>query len=514
MNILFSRIKTTFQKYFSLIDSFLIYKSLVLLCALYFILIVFYIVLSRINYPFELEWMEGGSLLQVVRILARQPLYVKPSLEYIPYIYPPLYFYISSLFSILMGISFLPLRVVSFLSSVGCISLIFMFVFRETRDWFSGLIAIGFFAATFRLSGAWFDVARVDSLFLFFILWAVYIIHDHDLKNIFIGSILFSCAFFTKQTGIFVILIMLIYSIIINLKTGLKLATLTFIWIGGISLLWNYFSDGWFKFYVFDLARSHTLSFNFEAISKLKVFKPTMLAIIIGSFFLERIKIFPFSIKLINENRSKLYIPFIITALIGISWIGKVNPGGYDNVLEPGYASIAILFGLGLSEAFKIIKDNKLYFLNIVLAFLIIYQFYLLHFPISPQIPTKQDRLAGEYILGIIRKSKGEVFIPASNYLAYLAGKGTYFNSMSMGELDGRFGQPVTNFSQSVWNEFDKAISEETFSMIILDKKSRIDPIIFGSYYLFDHEIFTNPDDFIPVTGSDNRPESLYSAAP
>ncbi len=57
------------------------------LCAFSYVLAYLYIVYSRIRYPFELEWMEGGSLLQLLRMLQGEKLYVAPTLEYVPFIY-------------------------------------------------------------------------------------------------------------------------------------------------------------------------------------------------------------------------------------------------------------------------------------------------------------------------------------------------------------------------------------------------------------------------------------------
>ena len=87
-----------------------------------------FIALSRVAYPFSLEWMEGGSLVQVSRILNGKLIYVRPSFDFIPQIYPPLYFYVSALVSEILGNSFLPLRFVSILATLGTILLIFVFV--------------------------------------------------------------------------------------------------------------------------------------------------------------------------------------------------------------------------------------------------------------------------------------------------------------------------------------------------------------------------------------------------
>ena len=46
---------------------------------------------NRWDYAFDLEWMEGGMLVHVDRLRQGQGLYVEPSADFVPYIYPPLY---------------------------------------------------------------------------------------------------------------------------------------------------------------------------------------------------------------------------------------------------------------------------------------------------------------------------------------------------------------------------------------------------------------------------------------
>ena len=46
---------------------------------------------QRWSYGFDLEWMEGGMLVHVDRLRNGQGLYVEPSADFIPYIYPPFY---------------------------------------------------------------------------------------------------------------------------------------------------------------------------------------------------------------------------------------------------------------------------------------------------------------------------------------------------------------------------------------------------------------------------------------
>ena len=46
---------------------------------------------GRLDYPYDLEWMEGGMLAHGARAAAGEPLYVLPTADFIPFIYPPLY---------------------------------------------------------------------------------------------------------------------------------------------------------------------------------------------------------------------------------------------------------------------------------------------------------------------------------------------------------------------------------------------------------------------------------------
>src|SRR6478735_8320342 len=92
--------------------------------AVWYLGAVLVVALARINYPYDLEWMEGGTLEHVARVLGGQPLYVAPSLEFTPYIYAPLYYYVTAPFAYLFGLRLLPLRLVSFAASLGVLALI------------------------------------------------------------------------------------------------------------------------------------------------------------------------------------------------------------------------------------------------------------------------------------------------------------------------------------------------------------------------------------------------------
>ena len=57
-------------------------------------------------YPYDLEWMEGGMLHHAQRIHGGLGIYVAPSIEFIPYLYTPLYPSLLALFGGAFGISY------------------------------------------------------------------------------------------------------------------------------------------------------------------------------------------------------------------------------------------------------------------------------------------------------------------------------------------------------------------------------------------------------------------------
>ena len=60
--------------------------GVVLACAAASIALYAGIAILRMRYPFELEWMEGGMVDHVGRLLSGRPWYAKPSLYFVSYL--------------------------------------------------------------------------------------------------------------------------------------------------------------------------------------------------------------------------------------------------------------------------------------------------------------------------------------------------------------------------------------------------------------------------------------------
>src|SRR5262249_43430037 len=222
------------------------------------------IALSRLTYPFTVEWLESNSLVEVHRILAGQALYAAPTAGYVPDGYPPLYFALSAAAASVLGVSYLPLRLVSLVSSLVCFGLLGRLGRRETGDVAAGVGAAGLFAATYFVTDTWFDVGRVDSLFLALSIGGLYAARwMRGTRGAIAAGVLLAAAVLTKQTGLaegVVVIAALLTGPRRRLACIAALAEVTFLGIG--TLLLGLTSGGWYVFYVFQLLSEHPLNYG------------------------------------------------------------------------------------------------------------------------------------------------------------------------------------------------------------------------------------------------------------
>ena len=219
---------------------------------------VVFVAVSRLGYPFAVEQLEGNSLVEVHRILSGQPLYQAPAVGYVPDGYPPLYFALSAAVARVAGQSYLPLRLVSLFAALACFALLARLVQRETGSLAAGVAAAGVFAATYFATGDWFDVGRVDSLFLALSLAGLYAVRRmRGLPGAVGAGLLLAAAALTKQTALAegaAVLAVLLFTGAPSRRRLARVAALT--WasaVGLATLVLGLTSGGWYIYYVFQL---------------------------------------------------------------------------------------------------------------------------------------------------------------------------------------------------------------------------------------------------------------------
>jgi hypothetical protein len=359
-----------------------------------------YIALSRLSYPFTVEWLESNSLVEVHRILAGQALYPAPSAGYVPDGYPPLYFATSAAAASVLGVSYLPLRLVSLLSSVACFALLGRLVQRETGSVAVGAGAVGLFAATYFATDMWFDVARVDSLFLALSLGGLYAARwMRGTRGAIAAGVLLAAAALTKQTGL-AEGVAVIAVLLPGPRRGLAcVAALAEVTVLGIStLVLGLTSGGWYIYYVFELMSEHPLTgSNFCWFWKALL---TTMGIAACA-------------ALIRARRVPPVLLAGCAALAVEGCAALVHSGGGINDVLPAYLAVALLAGLALGG------DPPGWTSVLVLAQTVL---LLSGFHPARAIPGSADRAVGDRLVAGLRAFGGTVAIPADPGLSLLAG--------------------------------------------------------------------------------------------
>jgi hypothetical protein len=477
-------------------------RALVLAAALLALVAYVVVALSRLGHPFELEWMEGGVVAVVQRILDGQRMYVEPSIDYVPFIYTPLYFEVSAWAARLFGTSFVALRIVSFVASLGSMAIIFRLIRSRTTSVQAGLIGAGLFAATYGLSGAWFDLARVDSLFLFLTLSAIVAFDSPRivLRSLLAPALLF-LAFFTKQTAA-IIAVAMVIAAVLTLKGRERVAFgLVFGGLVGLStILLNWSSEGWYRYFVFDLPFKHgvvestVLGFwkNDLALSFAIALSVSLFALTAGSGH--------------ATPGRRLRDALIFGSLLIASWSSRMHSGGYENVLMPMHAAIALSFGVGLAGIRQWVAQRPLQ--GIALSILVLGQFWLLAYAPMSLIPTAQDRQRGKQILNLVSEFEGEVYVAAHPWFTGAVGKSTQAQEMTVRDITRARG--TDEREQMLRDELAAAVVAERFEAFLVDEAEFfMRPPGFEEHYKLIRSDLSGDELLLP-TGWDRRPGLLY----
>jgi Dolichyl-phosphate-mannose-protein mannosyltransferase len=453
-----------------------------------------FVALSRLSYPFALEWLEGNSLVEVHRILAGQPLYPAPTAAYVPDGYPPLYFFVSAAVARVLGVSYLSLRLVSLVSALACFALLARLVQRETGSIAAGTGAAGVFAATYFATGTWFDVARVDSLFLALSIGGLYAARSmRGPGGAVAAGVLLAAAALTKQTGL-AEGVVVVAALLAGPRRGLACVTaLAEVTVLGVStLVLGLTSGGWYLYYVFQLMSEHSLTgsnFGWFWTALLSTMGIAAVAAVIGA------------------RRVPLVLLAGCAALAVEGYAALVHSGGGINDVLPAYLAVALLAGLALGR-------ESPGWASTAAGVLVLAQtaFLLTGFHPSREIPSGADRAVGERLTAGLRALGGTIVIPADPGLNLLAGLApTAHQDAAYDVLRATDQTAIASFERSA----AAAVAARRFSAIITDGPG----LPFGYpaslrryYQQCSQPLLAGVPSavFVPVAGVDTRPAVLW----
>ncbi|MGD0560892.1 MAG: glycosyltransferase family 39 protein [Streptosporangiaceae bacterium] len=370
------------------------------------------IALARIGYPGHLEILEGNSLVEVHRILAGQQLYAAPSASYVPDGYPPLYFAVSAAAASVLGQSYLPLRLVSLIASLVCFVILGRLVQRETQSRTAGAAAAGLLAATYSATGTWFDVGRVDSLFLALSVAGLYAARwACRTRGAIAAGLLLGAAFLTKQSalaeGVVVLAAMAAGP---RRRLAVPAAVTYAAVVGGSTLVLGLTSHGWYIYYIFEQVSQHKLSPGSAHQWWAADLLPTLGIAICAA--------------LLGARRVPLVLLAGCGALTVESFAARAQTGSNLNDLLPAYLAVAVLAGLAMGGLPRWRRGPGGRWIPVAVSGLVLVQIGVLAggFRLSQAFPPNADRLANQRLVAATRALGGTVAIPADPGIAVTAG--------------------------------------------------------------------------------------------
>ncbi len=160
--------------------------------------------LPRLLYPYDLDFIEDSLLMQSLRHAQGLPVYLPPNADFVPHVYMPLYMWLGGLLFRLTGPGYVPLRALSFAATLATTLLIFGIARRESGQNWLAFACAGLYLGGYRITGFWYELARVDSLHVTLALagFAIGIYASKSWRGMAGAAAVLALAFFTKQTSI------------------------------------------------------------------------------------------------------------------------------------------------------------------------------------------------------------------------------------------------------------------------------------------------------------------------
>jgi hypothetical protein len=388
-------------------------------CASWYALMFIYVALYSIDFPFSIEWMEGHVMATIQQVANGKPVYQEPSLEYVPFIYTPLYYYVCAALGKFTEIDFWSARLVSISATLGIAAVFYCWLKEQGGSHLHGIIAAGLYFACYDLSSRWYDLARVDSLFVFSLVLSFYIFFCYQSRvAATICGLSVAAAFFTKQSALIACLPLLIAGVMYKREFSIfALATaLLSIGIGCFAL--NAYSDGWFAFYTFEIPAGHPADQRLvEGFWHNDIMHFIMLMIAYGwLIFLQRK----------SKSNDSLFSAAMLLGCIAASYLSRIHWGGHVNVLMPMFAGFAYAGAIALKNVAEI---NKLH--GIGVALLLAVQFYQLQYDPNRMIPDDMLRENNEAALKELGNLPGEIFASDLQFVQERVGKKSYNYGMA-----------------------------------------------------------------------------------
>jgi hypothetical protein len=418
--------------------------------------------LSRLSYPLDLEWMEGGTLTHALRLGSGQPLYAQPTVDFVSFLYTPLYPAVLCALSKVFGLSYMLGRAVSILAFSGAL-VILVAAARGIAQQFesvklpavattAGLLGAAAVCLAFPFCGAFYDLVRCDSLWLFLVSAGLYSCSPgRSMTRIALGALLLVLGFFTKQTAApFMVAAAVAVALTSGVKRGLVFSAVAFGSTTMAILVGQHLTDGWLWIYIYQLHQSHEILLE-------RIWPETPRILLDYGFML----LAPIAACLLfaavrrRLSRRLFYWASMAATGLATAAVGSATQGAYDNAYIP-----AVYFGALLSAACAVElpalaadlrassdgavwsigegsrrRLGSLRIFSLVGLGLLSAHAVIRWLDASSLVPNQEDRAEARRFLAYLVEQGPEIFVPSHPFYSVLAGGRAHLHIMGVNDV-------------------------------------------------------------------------------
>ncbi len=441
---------------------------------------------QRFGYPYDLEWMEGGMLHHALRIRNGVGIYVPPSIDFIPYLYTPLYPALLALFGGWFTLDYQLGRAFSVLALIGIATVTFATLaskrFEHARlgpAIAGGVIALGLFAAAYPFLDGWYDLVRADTLFLYMITagiaglprWATKTDGWKGHAKVATGAALLALSFFCKQTGIFYVAFG--GAIVVALAWRRTLTYVAMAGAIGLGFTWllDRTTDGWFWTYVSKIHRAHDFNMDrfWKSFGLILWHFPAMTIVVgvalVGVGYTYLVK------RALPKGAQPMVLwgaTYVVSTVVGA--IGWGTEFAHYNAFQPAFLHGAIAAGAAIPAASAVARawyrgpriELVATAAAVVVAIPLSITLYTAQWNPQQWVPNETDTAAGDKLIARMKEIDGDVWMPAHPWYVHLAGKVSRVHRMGVKDVSVRQPRPVAGL--------DEAVRGRAFAAIIVDK--------------------------------------------
>jgi hypothetical protein len=407
------------------------------------------ILVSRAGYPYDVHWMDGGTLLHAHRLLHGRPIYVELTQEagFLPNAYPPvLYFALAGLGAV-FGLDYSIGRLLSIAATTLAAGVLAREVHLGFRGlplaWAPALLALGAIAAGFPFTGGWYDATMTDPLALAFaVVSGRLLLGDSETlpaKRLALVSALMVLTLYTKQSYAALVAWQLIFACRRNSKQGLLLAIVTAGVAGALLALAQGVTHGSFLHYVAGQLLHHRSDAlrMWHGARFVVEFAPYLPLAVLVSLFL--------ALRRALSHASLLWMGMLVFGFaMALVHYGKSS--GWANNFMPVVvvgpaASLCVL-----ADCCRLLEPRRRE-LVVTLCALGAAGFLLLRrYPADPYVAHESRRVAAAQLNAFVAKLGDHVLIPARPMLALRSGSKieqihvmAWYDALDSGRRDLRF---------------------------------------------------------------------------